>query len=155
MKLATFFALALSSACISLAHAATNAADAIGYIKTLSGSVTLNNGEAAAPAAIGSPVTARSILKTSADSSVGITLRDDTLLALGPNTEFAMRDYAYAPGEGKLSLVGRLTRGTLNYVSGVIAKLKPDAVSVETPSGLLGVRGTQFVVKVDDSEVAK
>ena len=35
---------------------------------------------------------------------------------------------------------------------GVIAKLKPDAVSVDTPSGTIGIRGTQFVVKVDNEE---
>ena len=39
----------------------------------------------------------------------------------------------------------------MNYVSGVIAKLQPDAVSVKTPTGTIGVRGTQFVVKVDDT----
>jgi hypothetical protein len=34
----------------------------------------------------------------------------------------------------------------------VIAKLKPDAVSVRTPMGVIGVRGTQFLVKVEDEQ---
>jgi hypothetical protein len=35
-------------------------------------------------------------------------------------------------------------------VSGVIAKLKPEAVTVKTPTGIIGVRGTQFVALVED-----
>ena len=35
------------------------------------------------------------------------------------------------------------------YRSGVIAKLRPDAVALKTPTGTIGVRGTHFVVKVE------
>ena len=104
----------------------------------------------AARAAVGSPVAAGSTLKTAANASVGVSLRDNTLLSLGPNTEFTLSEFAFDPGEGKLSLASRLKRGTLDYVSGVIARLRPEAVSVETPSGTLAVRGTHFVVKVED-----
>ena len=145
----------IALAIASTSGAALAADETVGFVKNVAGSVTLIEGSSSAAAAVGAPVTARSAFKTGADGAIGISLRDDTLLSLGPNTEFALRDYAFAPHDGKLSLVGRITRGTLNYVSGVIAKLKPDAVSIETPSSLLGVRGTQFVVKVDDSEVAK
>ena len=43
-----------------------------------------------------------------------------------------------------------MTRSSLNYVSGVIEKLKPDAVTVGTPTGIIGVRGTQFLLKVEE-----
>ena len=43
-------------------------------------------------------------------------------------------------------------KGTLNYVSGVIARLRPDAVSVDTPTGTIGVRGTQFVAKIEKED---
>jgi hypothetical protein len=51
-----------------------------------------------------------------------------------------------------LKLSTRLSRGSLNYVSGVIAKLKPTAVTVKTPTGIIGVRGTQFVAKVEEAQ---
>ena len=38
----------------------------------------------------------------------------------------------------------------MNYVSGVIAKLQPDAVTLNTPTGTIGVRGTQFLVHVEE-----
>jgi hypothetical protein len=37
----------------------------------------------------------------------------------------------------------------LHYISGVIAKLKPEAVTVKTPSAIIGVRGTHFLVKAE------
>ena len=40
----------------------------------------------------------------------------------------------------------------MNFVSGVISKLRPESVSVQTPAGLIGVRGTQFVAKVEDEK---
>jgi len=71
-------------------------------------------------------------------------------MSFGPNTELTVSEYLYAPGQGKLRLGSKLTKGSLNYVSGVIAKLKPDAVTLETPTGTIGVRGTQFLVKVEE-----
>ena len=122
----------------------------VGYVKNVSGEVQVINDGATVRAAVGSPVAAGSTLKTAANASVGVSLRDNTLLSLGPNTEFKLNEFAFDPGEGKLSLASRLARGTLDYVSGVIARLRPEAVSVETPSGTLGVRGTHFAVKVED-----
>jgi hypothetical protein len=68
--------------------------------------------------------------------------------AAGRRTVLVVDEYLYAPRQGKLKLGSRLAKGTLNYVSGSIAKLKPEAVSVNTPTGTIGVRGTQFVARV-------
>ncbi len=88
-------------------------------------------------------------VSTTKNGSMGVTFRDNTLMSFGPDTEMTVDEYLFAPNEGKLKLGARLDRGSLNYVSGVIAKLKPDAVNVKTPTGTIGVRGTQFLVKVD------
>jgi hypothetical protein len=74
------------------------------------------------------------------------------MLSFGPNTELTVDEYLYEPADEQLKLSTRLIRGTLNYIAGVIAKLKPDAVSVRTPMGVIGVRGTQFLVKVEDEQ---
>lgn len=83
---------------------------------------------------------------------MGVTFKDNTLMSFGPDTEMTVDEYLYAPAEGDLKLSTRLTRGSLNYVSGVIAKLNPTAVTVKTPTGIIGVRGTQFVAKVEDTQ---
>ena len=73
-------------------------------------------------------------------------------MSFGPDTELSVDEYLYAPAQGKLKLGTKLAKGSMNYVSGVIAKLQPDAVSVKTPTGTIGVRGTQFVVLVEGAE---
>lgn len=124
---------------------------AIGYVKTVSGVATVSNGKINVAAQPGTPVFLGSRLKTGAKSSLGVTFKDDTVMSFGPDTELTVDEYLYAPAQGQFKLVASMLRGSLNYVSGLIAKLRPEAVSVKTPTGIIGVRGTQFVVKVDGS----
>jgi hypothetical protein len=45
-----------------------------------------------------------------------------------------------------------LKRGTLSVVSGKLAKRSPEAMTVSTPSTILGVRGTEFVVEAGEEK---
>jgi hypothetical protein len=120
----------------------------IGYVKTVQGAalvVTAGNTVKAEP---GTPVRQSSVLKTGQQASMGITLQDDTRLSIGPDTVMAVDGFLYEPTQDAVKLLLSLTQGTLNYVSGLIAKLKPEAVSIKTPTGNIGVRGTHFVAKV-------
>lgn len=103
-----------------------------------------------AKAAVGTPVMAGSKLKTGSSGSMGVTFKDNTVMSIGPNTELTVDEYLYAPSKGKLKLGATMAKGTLAYLSGAIAKIKPDAVTVKTPTGTIGVRGTHFVLKVED-----
>lgn len=128
------------------------APEPVGYVKTVTGKAWVITGEQRVAAQAGTAVRQGSWLKTEAAASMGVTFKDNTVMSFGPDTELSVDEYLYAPAQGELSLVTRLVKGTLNYVSGVIAKLKPEAVSVKTPSGIIGVRGTQFVAKVEDAQ---
>lgn len=121
----------------------------IGYVKNITGEATVTTKGDIIRAKVSTPVYQSSVLNTRAQSSMGITLKDATVISLGPETEFAIDEYAYVPAKNKFKLGSRITKGSLNYVSGIIAKLQPDAVTVTTPSGTIGVRGTKFVVKVE------
>ncbi len=122
----------------------------VGYVKNVTGDAFVVTGGQSVKAQPGTAVLLGSLLKTAPLSSMGVTFKDNTLMSFGPDTEMTVEEYLYAPAEGELKLSTRLTRGTLNYVSGVIAKLKPTAVTIQTPTGIIGVRGTQFVAKVEE-----
>lgn len=146
-KAATTFALA----CL-LAGAHAHATEApIAFVKTVTGEARVVTAGHARAAAVGMPVHLGSTLQTGAKGSLGVTFRDETVMSFGPNTELMVDEYLYAPDKRDGRLGTRLAKGTLNYVSGAIAKLKPEAVQVRTPTGTIGVRGTRFVVKVDDT----
>lgn len=134
-----------------LAQAQT-AVEPVGYVKTVTGEAWIANAGERIKAAPGTAVLIGSQLSTGAASAMGVTFKDNTVMSIGPKTELTVDEYLYAPAQGQLSLSARLTMGTLNYISGVIAKLKPEAVSVKTPAGIIGVRGTQFVAKVEQAQ---
>lgn len=89
-------------------------------------------------------------LKTSADGSVGIIFKDGTVLSLGPSSEVVIDEFLFSPAQDRLAIVTRLLKGTATYLSGIIGRLSPQSVRFETPVATVGIRGTRFLVKVDD-----
>lgn len=128
--------------------------ETVGFVKTVTGESWVITAGQRAKAQVGTAVFLGSQLKTGKAATLGVTFRDNTVMSFGPDTELTVDEYLFAPAQGKLKLGARLDKGSLNYVSGVIAKLKPDAVSVRTPTGTIGVRGTQFLVNVDEPSSA-
>jgi hypothetical protein len=121
----------------------------IGFVKTVEGNATVLVSGKAVKAQPGTPLHLGSVLKTGEEGSLGVTFKDNTVMSIGPDTEVTIDEYIYAPAKGDLKLVASIAKGTLHYISGVIAKLKPLAVAVKTPTGIIGVRGTHFLVKVE------
>lgn len=142
---------ALLLACSLLLPLAAQAADPapIGYVMTVNGEASVTANGKTVPAMAGTPVTLGAQLKTGPAGSMGVTLKDNTVMSFGPNTVVTVDKYLFAPASGDLSLSAKITSGTMNFISGIIAKLKPEAVAIDTPTGTIGVRGTQFLVKVD------
>ena len=99
------------------------------------------------PAKLGEVVYEADTLRTGADGKLGLTLKDDTRLSLGPSSEIRLDRFAYAPAEGRFGFVLNVVKGVAAYVSGRIAKLAPDAVKLETPAAIVGVRGTTVVIR--------
>ena len=131
---------------------AQSAATSIGYVKTVAGaSLVVRNGDRE-PAAAGQPLYEKDVLETGGDGALGVTLKDNTLLSLGPNSSLALESYLLQPDRDAFSLITRITRGTVQYVSGLIAKLSPDSVQIKTPAATLGVRGTRLLVRVDGDD---
>ena len=91
------------------------------------------------------------VVKTGPTGSIGLIFDDDTLVSMGPNSEFAVEDFLFNPSEKKLSFVVRMLQGTFSYLSGQISKLVPGAVRLETPDATIGMRGTHVLVKVEGS----
>lgn len=119
-----------------------------GRIKVVSGEAVIVRGNSTLPAQNGLPVYQSDSLRTGKDGRVGVTLSDDTQVSIGPGSEVRLDSFVYDPGQGQLALVLKFIRGTAAYVSGQIAKLAPDAVRLETPAAIVGVRGTTLGIEV-------
>lgn len=121
---------------------------AAGRVKIVSGTAFIVRAGALVPAQVGQPVYQADSLRTGKNGRVGITLKDDTRVSLGPDSEVRLDRFAYAPGAGQVGFVLKMVRGVATYVSGRIAKLAPDSIRLEPPSAIVGVRGTTVALRV-------
>ena len=121
----------------------------MGEIKTISGAVHLERSGKKLPVKVGMPVLQSDTLVTGADGSAGITFTDNSLLSVGPNSVLAIDKYAFDTTTHAGQFDASLKKGTLAVISGKMVKQSPEAMRVRTPSSIMGVRGTEFAVRVD------
>ena len=139
----------LTLAAVLLGFATAGLAADAGEIKTATGTVHLERGGKKLPVKVGMPVQQSDTVVTGADGSAGITFTDNSLLSVGPNSVLAIDKYAFDTTTHVGQFDTNLKKGTLAVISGKIVKQSPEAMRVRTPSSIMGVRGTEFVVKVD------
>jgi len=122
-----------------------------GIVKVAKGSVAIERAAVKHAAAPGVAVEAGDRIVTGRDGSIGITLRDNTLLSAGPNSTVVLDKFAFDSTTHAGTIDASVKRGTLSVVSGKIAKQSPETVKFRTPTAILGVRGTSFVVDAGDA----
>lgn len=123
----------------------------IGVVRNTAGSATVTRGGNVLTAATGTKLHAGDTLGTGPDGSLGVILRDNSSLSLGPSSSLVLQDFLFSPSEGKFNLLVRLSKGTMAYLSGLIGKLAPEKARFETPTASIGIRGTHFVVKAGET----
>jgi hypothetical protein len=149
MKLKQSCSLLISAVLLTAAQF-TRAADEAGVVKTVEGTASILRDGQTIAAAPGAKVLVNDRLRTSAASSIGITLRDNTVLTAGANSTLVMDKFAFDQTTQTGTLQASVKRGTLAVISGKLAKASPEAVQFRTPTSILGVRGTEFIVEVGE-----
>jgi hypothetical protein len=141
----------LTLLCAFLASPRVMAADdEAGRVKVSKGEVYIERAGKRVPAPVGAAVQASDTVVTGSDGSVGITFHDNSLLSAGPNSELVIDKFVFDSTTHKGEFDTSLKKGTLAVVSGKIVKQSPEAMRIRTPAAIMGVRGTEFVVKVDE-----
>ncbi len=142
------FILTLLAACSSVAEADNSQ---VAQIKTVSGQAEIVRNGARTAAKIGDLLYEKDTIETGGDGAIGITFIDNTVMSSGPNSEIVLEDYKFNSSNFKGSMLTDMNRGTVSMISGDIARSTPGAMKVKTPTAILGVRGTRFVIEVKDN----
>jgi hypothetical protein len=150
MKTALFIAIVLVTAPTLVWGLPPSVEDNIGVIRNSTGIASITRGEKVLQAAAGTKLHTGDTLTTGSDGSLGIIMRDNSLISLGPESHFVVKSFSFSPAQGKLGLLARISKGTMAYVSGLIGKISPQSVRFETPVASIGIRGTHFAVKVEE-----
>lgn len=135
--------------------AAPVSASEVGSVKNFEGRAWIIRGEEQIPAKAGASLMVNDALKTDADGAMGIILRDDTIISMGPSSQMVLAEFVFQPEEKRFGMLTRFLKGTFTYISGVMTKLDPESVKVETPVGMVAIRGTHFLLKVEDQFLLK
>ena len=89
--------------------------------------------------------------------TVGITFKDDTALSLEPGAKMVVDEFYYDPEANQGGMNADVIGGSFSFVSGEIAKVGTDAMTVSTPVLTIGVRGTQVAGRAnqegEDNEI--
>src|SRR5262249_51778046 len=125
--------------------------EAAGYVKIVAGGAVILRGGTEMRARPGDAIYQDDALRTGADGRLGGTLKDDTRVSLGPNSGIHLSEFKFSPEDRQLGLVMKLLRGVAAFVTGRIGPLRADAVRIETPSTVVGVRGTFVVIRTQGS----
>ena len=140
----------LAFAVLALAVSGFARADEVGQIKVAQGTVHVERDGKRMPAAVGMAIHQSDTLITGADGKVGVTFSDNSLLSTGPNSVLVVDRYTFDTTTHSGRFDASLKKGTLAVVSGRMVKQSPGAMRVRTPAAIMGVRGTEFVVQVDE-----
>ena len=121
----------------------------IGRVKVASGVANIVRGGQTIAAAPGITLQKGDVLMTGKNGRIGATFYDNSRFAAGPNSRIVITEYLFDDTTHDGKFVTQVDRGSLAVISGQIAKKNKDAMRVRTPTALLGVRGTRFVVEVN------
>ena len=122
----------------------------VGFVRTLDGEVIVRRDDGEIVPALGDTLFEDDVVETGGDGAIGITLRDSSLLSLGPNTRFHLEDFAFDPIDQNYSFIGNILQGTFVFITGELGILAPDSIRLNTPVGFIGVRGTRIAASVGE-----
>jgi hypothetical protein len=121
-----------------------------GIIKNVTGQVQIVRNGTNSDAKVGSSVEEKDKIIVLEKSSVGISMNDETLMSLGENSSLIVDKYTFNPVTRDGKVETSILKGTLRFVTGLIGREHPEAISVNTPVATMGIRGTDFIVEVPD-----
>jgi hypothetical protein len=120
-----------------------------GTFKSVAGNVRVQSPSGQTRAAqSGDALAAQERVITGTDGSAALTLRDGTVIAVGPSSNVGVNAFSFDATTHNGSLIVSVLQGSIRMLTGLLAKLNPQSVQVQTPTALVGVRGTDFIVEV-------
>ena len=113
----------------------------VAVVNAVSGEASALRGGQAVPLGQGSSLEAGDILLTGDGATLTIRFNDDSVIELRELTRVQVKDFLFEPQEQSFTL--HIMEGVLRSVSGKIVEQNPEAFSITSPLGVVGIRGTE------------
>ena len=136
-------------------HAPAFAEGAIGHVTSLKGEASIiRAGEQEENTlAINDAIHLGDTILTAARSKAQILMEDDSLLNLGENARITIKKHMYQPENDFRGSLYKLIRGKIRVVVGRLFSAADSHLEVETPTSIIGIRMTEYIVHVVSPEL--
>ena len=121
----------------------------VGEIGKVKGSGAIERGSDSLEAKTGVGIMMQDTAVT-ATGKMQIDFLDDTRVDITEHSRLLIDEFVYDPANDVGALSIKATLGTVRYASGQIAKKYQQNVKIRTPSATIAVRGTDFIMVVDE-----
>lgn len=144
----------LLSASLASAQTAKTPVDAtrMGSFKQVQGEIQWGHEPGRATPAPGDALRQGDRVRTGQTGGASIVLKDGTVLTMGPNTTVDLSQFQFDSTTQSGNFVLDLLQGSVRVVTGLLAKANPERFKVRTPTSVVGVRGTDFIVEAASPE---
>lgn len=122
---------------------------AAGLVQFTAGDVQLRRGDSLSRLAKGAELDGGDVVLTGTEGRAQIRFTDGGLVALYPDSQFTVTRYADGAGTGEDHFVVNLLRGGMRALTGLIGKRNPASYKVITPTAVVGIRGSAFMLAID------
>ena len=124
--------------------------DPIGAVRQVTGQVLIVHRDGTSePAAPGLPVFANDIVATGPEGAVEVLFLDGTTFSLGGNGQMRLDSLIFDPAGSNNGLDATVVKGSFVFITGQVGSAEGEGVSIDTPAGTIGIRGTSGGVAQD------
>jgi hypothetical protein len=127
-------------------------AEPIGNVATLTGTATVTRNNGSTPLKPRDDIYLNDVLRTSANSTLGVTFNDATTFNLTANASITVDNYVYEDGGKQNAALFDIAIGTVAFVAASVARTGD--MKISTPTATLGIRGTTGLVEVPQNASA-
>lgn len=89
-------------------------------------------------------------IRTSEKSKILLILADNTQFTVGPESDFVIDEFVYDPNQTAAKVTASIAKGFFRWVTGKVARKAPTQLNLRVPVGTIGIRGTDFIVKLEE-----
>ncbi|HJV85602.1 MAG TPA: FecR family protein [Noviherbaspirillum sp.] len=146
MTTTRYESIRLKALCVALVavYPALALAGVAGHVQFVAGDVRVTDEKGKEHALRkGEEVSEGDTLRSGANGSAQLKMIDGAMVALRPGTELKVIDYVFSDEDGgKEKASFSLVKGGLRAVTGLIGRVNKDRYKIETPTAVIGIRGT-------------
>jgi hypothetical protein len=124
-------------------------AQGLGTVASMDGAAEVDRDGVTTPVRIGTVVDLGDVLRTTSAGRLRIVFEDDTVLAVGRDTELVIAQPLFDPRQAGSRSLLRLRRGRMRVLVDDRYRRSGASFEVETATGIARVRGTEFVIVYD------